>query len=112
MRLEDLEDLAGGWLFAHLGCLLSGSLTERVEIEPALLINYAAPRRGGGAAELHDRADRPRPRWGSAWSTAWRQSVNSAVSAASASGLGRWTGLWSWGEALRYRGARGGPACF
>ena len=57
MRVEGSDGLAGAWLFAHLGCLLSGSLTERVEFEPALLINYAAPRRGGGAAELQDRAD-------------------------------------------------------
>ena len=112
MREQDLDGLAGGWLFAHLRVAPSPQTGNPIVFEPALLINYAAPRRGGGAAELQDRADLRRPRWGSAWPTAWRQSVNSAVSAASASGLGRWTGLWSWGEAVRYRGGRGGPSCF
>ena len=95
MRLEDPDGLAPAWLFAHLRVAPSPQTGNPIVFEPALLINYAAPRRGGGAAELQDRADLRRPRWGSAWPTASRQSVNSAVWAASASGLGRGTSLWS-----------------
>ena len=112
MRVEGSDGLAGGWLFAHLEVLLPTWGSGPIAFEPELLINYAGRHRLPPAIELRVPADLPRPRWGSAWPTAWRQSVNSAVSAASASGLGRGTGLWSWGEALRYRGARGGPSCF
>ena len=112
MRVEGSDDLAGGWLFAHLRVAPSPQTGNPTEFEPELLVNYAEACYRAARTDLLPARNLPRPRWGSAWPTAWRQSANSAVSAASASGLGRWTGLWSWGEALRYRGARGGPTCF
>ena len=112
MGVEGSDGLAPAWLFAHLEVLLPTWGSGPIEFEPEPLVNYAEALPRASATDVRAAAYRPRPRWGSAWPTAWRQSVNSAVSAASASGLGRWTGLWSWGEALRYRGARGGPACF
>ena len=112
MRVEGSDGLAGGWPFAHLRVAPSPQTGNPIVFEPALLINYAEACYRAARTDLLPARNLPRPSWGSAWPTASRQSVNSAVSAASASGLGRWTGLWSWGEALRYRGARGGPTCF
>ena len=37
MRLEDPEDLAGGWLFAHLEVLLSAWRSGPIAFEPELL---------------------------------------------------------------------------
>ena len=61
MRVEGSDGLAGGWLFAHLRVAPSPQTGNPIEFKLELLLNYAALRRGGGAAELQDRADLRHP---------------------------------------------------
>ena len=64
MRVEGSDGLAGGWLFAHLGCFVSGSLPERVGFEPELLVGQIICREReqlrAAQADAPDRSDRVR----------------------------------------------------